>query len=234
VKLLIATRCDSNIEEMSSVTMPTLKAYAYKCGADLCCLDSPPPVWTNERPPRAHYRIMDLYKLYDDYDRILSLDCDLLVSPACPDIFKEVPEDTIGSIFEDVGSRASHRRDVIHKVQRRYTDVGWKQGYINSGVFLTSKCHRDIFTPIDGTYWMDFGYDDIHFGYQIHSKGFTVHELDFKWNHMTMFSEEWNGCADRFDSYIIHYAGAGLFNSGHRNRVAQIISDAKHLERLHE
>ena len=31
---------------------------------------------------------------------------------------------------------------------------------------------------------------------------------------MTMFSEDWNGNPDRFDSHIIHYAGRGIFDEG--------------------
>ena len=39
-----------------------------------------------------------------------------------------------------------------------------------------------------------------------------VKQLDYRWNHMTMFSEPWNDNADRFESFIIHYAGRGVFD----------------------
>ena len=74
---------------------------------------------------------------------------------------------------------------------------------------------------------MGFGIDDIHLGYQIHKMGFEIQELPFQWNHMTMFSEGWNGYANRFDSYIIHYAGAGTFDES--NRTNQIKNDIKKL-----
>jgi len=45
------------------------------------------------------------------------------------------------------------------------------------------------------------------FGYNIHKHNFTIQELPFQFNHMSMFSEEWNGSADPFESFIIHFAG---------------------------
>ena len=48
---------------------------------------------------------------------------------------------------------------------------------------------------------------------------------------MTMFSEEWNGSPDRFDSHIIHYAGAGIFESGIHNKEIQISRDKERLSK---
>lgn len=59
----------------------------------------------------------------------------------------------------------------------------------------------------------------------IHKLGFGVFELPYQWNHTTMFSQAWNGSPDRFKSYIIHYAGAGVFDPGVRNRLEQIQHD---------
>ena len=50
-----------------------------------------------------------------------------------------------------------------------------------------------------------------------------------KWNHMTMFSEPWNGNASRFDSNIIHYAGNGIFENKHISRLNQIKEDLNFL-----
>ncbi|MCP3968244.1 MAG: hypothetical protein GY718_18185, partial [Lentisphaerae bacterium] len=59
--------------------------------------------------------------------------------------------------------------------------------------------------------WEGFGYDDAFIGYLIKKLKFPVYELSYKWNHMQMFSEPWNDNANRFDSYVIHYAGAARF-----------------------
>ena len=44
-----------------------------------------------------------------------------------------------------------------------------------------------------------------------------------------MFSEEWNGYPDRFESFIIHYAGAGIFEGGVYSRLEQIKKDKDRL-----
>jgi hypothetical protein len=109
-----------------------------------------------------------------------------------------------------------------------FRPVGWYRGYINTGFVVFNKIHQPIFDPIeDGQYWTGWGSDDIHLGYQIHRFGFKVHELSYKWNHMTMFSEPWNGSPSRFDSYIIHYAGHGVWDKS--NRVEQIAADIERI-----
>jgi len=61
--------------------------------------------------------------------------------------------------------------------------------------------------------------------YNINKYQFKVHELEYKWNHMTMFSHSWNNFADRFQSHIIHYAGKGVFDAGVNNKVEQMKLD---------
>jgi len=229
MKYLVATRADSKISRITKITIPLIEKYAKEMSADFKILDQEPPIWTTEVPPRAHYRIMEFYNLFNDYDRILSIDSDLLITPNCTNIFDLVPYDHIGSIYEDVGDSTEHRRTYIKLIQDQFGDVGWKEGYINTGFAVFSKIHRDIFTTINGKYYMDFGIDDVHLCYQIHKFGFKIYPLDYKWNHMTMFSHQWNNYANRFDANIIHYAGEGIFDRNNiiMNRTDQIESDYK-------
>jgi len=94
-------------------------------------------------------------------------------------------------------------------------------------VFVTSKEHREIYTKIDGEYWTDWGSDDVHIGYLIKKNNFKVDDLGYKFNHMTMFSQSWNDNKDRFESYIIHYAGKGVFDEGIPNKLEQAKLDYK-------
>ena len=48
-------------------------------------------------------------------------------------------------------------------------------------------------------FWTDFGSDDVQLGYLIKKNNFQVMELPFQFNHMTMYSEAWNGFPNRFD-----------------------------------
>ena len=204
MKLAIATRADENKKEMTDITHPVLQNYAEKCKADFIVLG-------DQGEPHYHYRILQLYKLFDKYDRIISMDSDILIKDDCPNLFNVVPEEMIGSVLEDKGSRLIDRRERIQKIQMRFGDVGWKTGYINTGVAVFSKEHKDIFKRRQ--LWFDNGYDDVYLGYWINKLGFKISELPFQFNHMRCFSEDWNGNPDRFNSYIIHYAGGGFDKS---------------------
>jgi hypothetical protein len=208
-KRLVVTRCDSNAERLAKVTHPILECYAKAWNADFKILDHDEEWMTDYE--MCHYRILKVGELLDDYDRILVIDTDVIIMPGCPNPFETVDPEKIGSIYEDVGSRMMPRLQVIGEIQDIHGNVGWESGYINTGVFVVSKKHKPIFRKINGEFWTGFGYDDALLGYNIHKFGFEIQELSFKWNHMSMFSEPWNRNANRFNSYIIHYAGAASF-----------------------
>jgi len=205
MKLAIVTRADENIKDITDITHPIIKKYADFCNAEFIT-----NVTTTYELPHPHYRILGLQALLEEYDRILLIDSDIFITRECPNIFDIVPTTHVGTIFEDKGSRQDHRRSLIKAVQDKREDVGWREGYINTGVFVISKEHKIIFDEIDiDSLWLDFGFDDVELGYQINKLNIPIHELSFKFNHMSMFSEEVLGNNSRFDSYCIHFAGNG-------------------------
>jgi len=224
-KYALVTRADDNIKEMASITLPVIKKYAKKIGADFINLNQDSPFLTDDN--RDHYRILKVLDLFDEYDRIVHVDADILISDKCPNILDHVKEDHIGMIYEDKGSRKNNRIALINNVQKEWGDVGWRSGYTNGGFSVWSREHKNIFLPHNGRYWTSWGSADIHISYNIHKYGYKVQELDYKWNHMTMFSEAWNGNANRFDSYVIHYAGRGIFDPDCKDRLSQIKKDYK-------
>lgn len=223
MKTAIVTRADENVKSITDLTFPLIKNYASKTNSKFIILSHEPPVMSGDKRP--HYRITEVRNILNDFDRVLNLDCDMLINPNCPNIFDIVPEDMIGSIYEDKGSRAADRKSRILNIQKHWGDVNWSTGYTNAGTFLVSKMHKDIFLPHNGEYWLEWGSADLHLSYNIHKLGFKIFELEYKWNHMTMFSEPWNNFANRFEANIIHYAGVGVFDCFHPNRVSQIKSD---------
>jgi hypothetical protein len=223
MKKAVITRADDNIKEMTDITLPVMKKYAESMNCDFIILDHNPPFLTLDNKP--HYRILKVYDLFEEYDRILHFDADMLINKNCPNIFEIVPEDMIGVIFEDKGSRQNDRRYKIQNVQRVWGNVDWSVGYTNSGTLLLSKQHRNVFLSHNGQYWLDEGSGDIHISYNIHKYGFNIYELEYKWNHMTMFSEPWNNYANRFNSYVIHYGGRGIFDNNVQSKIEQIRKD---------
>ena len=125
-KYLVATRADDKHKEISDITHDNLKRYAEFCDADFKVIEDCQGI-------HHHYRILQFYDLFDTYDRILSLDTDILILRSCLNIFEVVPEEKIGTIFEDKGSRQKDRRKRIKKIQTEKEDIGWTEGYINTG-----------------------------------------------------------------------------------------------------
>lgn len=226
-KRLIVTRADGNIADMMALTHPSIKAYAKRCGADFLVLDEDVPFCSGVEGCWC-YRIFHIKELLQDYDRVLNIDTDVLVKADCPDLFELVPSDEIGVIYEDVGTRQEHRRLMMTAVQADWGDIGWTEGYINSGISLWSKKHADVFELINGEFWRGWGLDDVHLGYQIHRLGHKVFELDPRFNWMSLFSENYPSAErPRDGAYIVHYAGEAAFpDKGDRDRLTLIHDDA--------
>jgi hypothetical protein len=231
-KFAMVTRCDDNVKELADLTHPILEDYAARWGCDFVVLDKKEG-WMGDDYELAHYRILEVKKLLEQYERVLVIDSDILLMPGCPNPFDIVPKDKIGTIYEDKGSRESMRQGVIIKIQERFGDVGWEEGYINTGFFVVSRQHKDIFQRARSVHypeqekelreseglWTGFGFDDALIGYNIHKFDHEVHELPYQFNHMSMFSESWNNSASRFDSWVIHYAGLANFPDDQSGRV---------------
>jgi len=223
MKLLVATRADGRVKDMSDLTFPLIKQFAKKWNADFMTLSKNADC--NDKLGKIHYRILDFFDLLKSYDRILHLDCDIVINKNCPNIFDIVPYDEIGTVFEDKGIRQGDRWQRIIDIQTAWGRVEWNENYINTGVFLVSKPHAEIFKRFKGKLWIKYGYDDVHLGYQINRLGMKICELSYRFNHMSMFSEKWNGRASRFDSYVLHYAGNAKFPSKGKRSKIQLIKD---------
>lgn len=221
MKLLMATCADGKIMDYAQYTLPIQKMWSEKWGADHIILNDP----AYSRRAMWNYRTLIFYEMLKEYDRILYVDADIIINKDCPDLFEVVPFDIIGAVTEDKGSRKDDRRGRVTRVNAHFGDVGWKKGYFNMGLYLVSKVHRDMFQRIDGKLWENRGWDASFYSYQIMRLGYKWTDLGYKWNHMSMFSEEWHGSLSRFDSHILHYAGAATFpDKGERTR-AQLIRD---------
>jgi lipopolysaccharide biosynthesis glycosyltransferase len=178
------------------------------------------------------WRVLQFFDIFKDYDRIFHVDSDIIINKTCPNIFEMVPTDTIGLVFEDKGSRLRNRRERIEQIKKYFGgNEHWVSGYFNMGVFLASKMHRDMFTKIDGRLWSaERGLEQTHLGYQMMTLGYKYIDLGYKFNHMSMFSEPWNGNASRFDSHILHYAGGAKFpDKGKRSRTELMVDDVRRI-----
>ena len=223
MKLLMAT-CSDDSQAHSKYTLPFHRMYAKKWGADFKILDD--TSYNEMGFAMWNYRTMVFHELLKTYDRIFYLDSDIVINKNCPNIFEVVLPDTIGLVLEDKGSRLENRRKRIHLVKNAFGGCEhWKTGFLNGGLYIVSSIHREIFTKVDGKLWNGPGYDGNHYMYQIMKQDHKFVDLGFKWNHMSMFSEPWNGSLSRFDSYILHYAGGGKFPDKGDRSVLELMKD---------
>jgi len=202
-KYLVATRSDEEVATYTQFTHPILQNYAEKVNADFKILH-------NIEDFHRHHRIFQLYDLLKDYERIIVMDSDILITKDCPNLFDFVDYNEIGTVYEDVGTRRNDRRNRIAKIQSQRIDVGWREGYINTGVFVCSNIHRDLFKVEDPSkLWLDLGYDDVELGYRLNKMQIEVQELSPNFNFMSLFTNlspnMTKSCAN-----IIHYAGNGF------------------------
>lgn len=227
MKKAIITRADAGVQDWIDTTHSIIQKYADKCEADFIVLsDKSDANVINKKHINQWSRMLQIGDALDSYDRVLQLDTDVLINKDCPNIFDVVPYEKIGGVYEDKGSRQPNRRYRMKMIQDAWGDVNWTNGYINMGIWLISKPHKNIFTKVNGEIWNQDGKitgysgEQSHFGWLTKKLGHETMDFGFKFNHMSMFSEPWNGSANRFDSHIIHYAGGGRFpDKGHLSAI---------------
>lgn len=170
--------------------------------------------------PGVNYSFTNLekFQLYDvlgTYERVLRLDTDVLVSPLAPDVFRFVPEEALGVVFEDVGAKAVTRREQMNRIAAERGGEPWaSRRYFNSGVMVCSRAHREMFrldnddlAALQAGGMGDFKEQNLC-NWKARALGYPLHELDFRFNHQRFFSDPAFGGHDRFQSFFLHYAGS--------------------------
>lgn len=229
MKKAIATLCiGEKPEKWIKFTHGPLKKYAEKIGADF--------IHINER--KVNYNktekvnpiLFEKYQLHDileEYDRVLYIDTDILVTPHAPDIFEVVPIDKVGGVYEDFGMDKKDRRNRIRLVQEKLGDLEWKTGFMNSGVFVVSKQHQDAFRLICRYGALDLKYEQTNTNWYLRKAGCEIINIDYRWNYMGIMRTYYG--TDPHDAYFIHYAGGGIYSW--IPRLEQVKRDYKHFYR---
>lgn len=211
--------------ELSEVTTPFMADYARRVNADFRII-------TDRGDLHSRFAKFRIHDLLDEYERILFIDNDALILPHAPNVFEEVPADAVGAVLV---SEYNDKHDKnIRLTEEHLGEVGLGRSCWNSGVMVVSRAHREIFRT-DVPEFQDYVklresvdffmyYDQNILNYRTRQLGFAVHDMGYRWNHTRGVGRS----AQRFNSYIIHYAGRG-----HRqgNRLRQIKVDAAILRR---
>ena len=190
--------------------LPSVELYCEKYNIDLKVVTTPKynlPV-TNEYNYNT-FEKNQIYDFIDEYDRVLRLDSDVIVTPHCPNYFTTDPNYIYVS-NEDVGSRKQQRTNEIKLIQQSLGKIkNWKNGYFNSGVILFSKQHKEIFNikELDLTKNLGSFKEQNVLNWKVHNLNFPIKDLGRDFNHTRIYEESWCN-SDRKKANIIHYAGS--------------------------
>jgi len=212
---IITLSIGSSFDAMFSIAKPFLNAYGRRINADVITINR--KVINGYAP---HLEKFQIYTLLDIYDRLVFFDTDIIVSEKTPNIFEIVPEAAIGAIYDNPNNSISdmNRKKEILLSQKSLGDIGWTRGYINSGVLVLSKRHKNIFKHPELRYTLQSSFkDQTLINYEIQKHGHSIYKLDRKFNGMEITgftSRDYNVKTSRkginkTDAFIMHFANEG-------------------------
>jgi hypothetical protein len=133
-------------QAMCDITLPNLKAYADRIGADFCLISERK---FPDYPPE--YEKHQIYELGKDYDWNISIDADMLVRPDIDDFTEWHPPEHVGNWwFYDL-------RAVIHAEEDPYFARDGRFYGIVECLVATSKLTHDLWEPLPGKFEDYFG-----------------------------------------------------------------------------
>jgi hypothetical protein len=174
MNLVLTIAIGAEYQQMSGITHQSIARYSDKIGAEF-------KVITEQTHSTPHWEKFQIHSLLEEYDRILYLDTDVLISRSCPDLFEVVPRPIMGAFNEGQYFTRKHR------------------DYYNTGVMVIPSTYKDIFAQpqieqgdINTFFEQDFIND------RINASGLAVYNLSHKFNKMDFIQAP---------GYIIHKAG---------------------------
>lgn len=198
MNLVLTIAMGDAYERMAKLTHPNIKAYAKKIGAEFMCIDKSAIAKTS-----PHWEKFQIHDLLEEYDRILYLDTDMIIRDDCPNLFDEVPEGKLGMFNE--ASWTDRSKELMIDIARKYetTIPKWDGKYYNSGVMVISRVHKYLFRKPREEHFSF--YEQSYLNMQIARLEIPVHDLHYRYNRMTCMDKVTG--EERFNSFIIHYAG---------------------------
>jgi predicted O-methyltransferase YrrM len=181
---------------LADVTLPSQREYARRIGADFRILDK-------RIYQHPHYDKWQLLNLLDEYDRLLYLDCDVIIRSDCPNLFELVPEECIGGENELLSfpNQAHHFATFIDRMGMAPVPCRF---YVNGGVFVASSCHRNLFRPPEAELTDLPWPEQSHFNARLHVEKIPVYLLP------PAFNDRHRRGNYLQDSFILHYSVASM------------------------
>ena len=186
-------------EDIFKLTSPFIEKYAKKIDADFLVIKEKKISKTS-----PHWEKFQIYDLFNDYDRIIYFDSDILIREDCPNLFEIVPVNKIGMFneapFTDGRFGAIEKACIDHGIKLQ----NWDGKYYNTGVIIASKRHKYLFKKPE---LEEFNfYEQSWFNINLASdKNVRIEDIKYHFNRMCCMDPILG--EERHTSYIIHYAG---------------------------
>jgi len=205
-----------------ALTLPTIQAYASRIQVPLITIRD--QILSGVSPAFEKWQLSNFL---DEYDRILYLDADIVVTPHAPDIFKlPIPKSHLAAVIDksdnairehpdELGFKGwgNHDFPILEQLFGPIRKPQEQLYYFNAGVMLVSKSHQKIFrmlkdtanTITDDTRLRKTGEEQSTVNYFMNKEGIPLHPLDKQWNHILGHQDPAPPWIQ--DSYFAHYAG---------------------------
>jgi hypothetical protein len=126
--------------ELCAITLPTIRAYAKRIGADFNLI-------TSRKFPTfpINYERLQIYEAGKDYDWNLNIDADMVIGKNLHDITIDAPEHMVRIAMKFDATRYFHVENNIY-FRRDGRNVGLVDAFI-----MTSRLTHDLWEPLPGT-----------------------------------------------------------------------------------
>jgi len=184
--------------KIGKLTHPFMKTYADKIDADFVAIKE-----VNERFSTQKWQKFQIHELLNRYHRLVFFDTDILIRNDTPNLLEIVPETKFGAFDE---GRYEPRLEFIRDASEAYGEdvFDWNGKFFNSGVMVLSRLHKHIFKiPIKCE---TIETDQPYINLRLAKDKYETYDLHWNFNRMSMMDKIIG--LSRYNSYILHYAGA--------------------------
>jgi lipopolysaccharide biosynthesis glycosyltransferase len=157
---------------------------------------------------------LNIVELLENYERVLFIDCDILIREDSPNIFDIVPTSMVG-MYNESTPFENYKEDFMKLWCERfsYDYSKWNGQHYNSGVTVFSRGHELLYSPPKFVY-RDMFYDQTHLNANIMNFNIPMYDLPYQFNRI--FFIDHLVPDSRYESFFIHYAGSWhLLEEGH-------------------
>jgi len=203
-----------NGKTILNYTKPLLEQYCKRTNSDLVIIDKPLYSIKSKHKKKYNYLKFEknqIYNLFENYDKVLRLDLDIVINPDAPNYF-ELDEDYF-YVTEEPG-----RLSEISQIKKDLGNIdSWNDFYFNGGVILASKKHKEVFNINDINFDLDLGSfkEQNILNWKVNKLGVKIKDLGPSFNFFAgayidgVRYNDFDNNELRRNAYFVHHTGEG-------------------------